>query len=111
MGVGDTEIDLTGLTVEYVTTEMRQGSIRVVVQATGQFDLSVSQGLGVVEIVIPKGMAVRIETDTGLAAREMPDELVKGEDLYTSPGFSGATNRVEIDASVGLGLLTVRYQD
>ncbi len=111
MAVGDSEITLTGLTMEGLKTDMGLGRIKVVLPATGRFRVSVSQGLGVVEIVIPKGMAVRIETDTGLAGRRMPDDLVKEEELYTSPGFADATDRVEIDAAVAMGMLTVRYQE
>ncbi len=111
MAVGDSEIDLTGLTMEFLKADMGLGRIKVVLPATGRFDLSISQGVGVVEIVIPKGMAVRIETDTALADRQMPDDLVKDEEFYTSPGYANATDRVEIDAAVAVGMLTVRYQE
>ncbi len=111
MAVGDSEIDLTGLTMEFLKADMGLGRIKVVLPATGRFDLSISQGVGVVEIVIPKGMAVRIETDTALAGRQMPDDLVKDEEFYTSPGYANATDRVEIEAAVAVGMLTVRYQE
>jgi Flp pilus assembly protein CpaB len=90
---------------------MGLGRLKVTLPATGQFAAKVSQGVGVVEIVIPKGMAVRIETDTALAGREMPGDLVKDEEVYTSPGYATADNRVEIEASVAIGLLKVRYQE
>jgi hypothetical protein len=111
MAVGNYELDLTGLAVESLHAEMGLGRIKVVLPATGRFDVSVSQGLGAVEIVVPKGMAVRIETDTALAGRRMPDDLVKEEEFYTSPGYADATNRAEIDAAVAMGMLTVRYQE
>jgi len=111
MAVGNSEIDLTDLTMEHLKADMGLGRIMVVLPATGRFDLSISQGLGLVEIVIPRGMAVRIETDTALAGRQIPDDLVKEEEFYTSPGYANATDRVEIDAAVAVGMLTVRYQE
>ena len=56
-------------------------------------------------------MAVRIQADTALAGRKLPSELVKQEEFYTSPGYASAENRVDIDAGVAIGLLTVRYQE
>jgi IS5 family transposase len=111
MGVGDHDLDLTGLVVEQLEVGAGMGRIKVTLPATGQFAANLSQGIGVVEIVVPKGMAVRIEADTALAVRELPDDLVKQEELYSSPGYATAENRVEIDAGVAIGLLTVRYQE
>ena len=111
LGVGNTELDLAGLDLEALSADMGVGRIKVILPATGKFKVQLSQGVGAVEIVIPKGMAVRIETDTALVARELPDDLVKQEDFYTSPGYAGAANQVEIDAGVAIGLLRVRYQE
>jgi hypothetical protein len=111
MAAGDNTLDLTGLTLEGLNAEMGVGRLKVTLPATGQFAAKVSQGVGVVEIVIPKGMAVRIETDTALAGRQMPDDLVKDEEVYSSPDYATAANRVEIEASVAIGLLKVRYQE
>jgi len=111
MAVGDSTLDLTGLTLEDLSAEMGVGRIKVTLPATGQFAAKVSQGVGVVEIVVPKGMAVRIETDTALADQQMPDDLVKNEEVYSSPGYATAANRAEIEASVAIGLLKVRYQE
>ncbi|NIV39273.1 MAG: hypothetical protein GWN58_60640, partial [Anaerolineae bacterium] len=111
MGVGNTELDLSGLDLEALSADMGVGRIKVVLPETGQFEAKLSQGVGIVEIVIPRGMAVRIEADTALAGRQLPDDLVKQEEYYTSPGYAGAANRVEIDAGVAIGMLTVRYQE
>ena len=111
MGVGDTDLDLTGLIIEELDAGMGMGRVKVVLPATGQFEARLSQGIGIVELVIPEGMAVRIEADTALAARELPDDLVKQEEFYTSPGYATAANRVEIDAGIAIGLLIVRYQE
>ena len=111
MGVGNTELDLAGLELEALSADMGMGRISVVLPATGQFKATLSQGIGIVEIIIPKGMAVRIEADTALVARELPDDLVKQEEFYTSAGYASAANRVEIDAGVAIGLLKVRYQE
>ena len=111
MAVGDSALDLTGLTLDDLNAEVGVGRLKVTLRATGQFAAKLSQGVGVVEIVIPAGMAVRIDTDTALAGRQVPDDLVKDEEVYSSPGYATAANRVEIEASVAIGLLKVRYQE
>lgn len=111
LAVGDAVLDLSKLSLEDLRVEMGVGHIKLTLPATGQFAASVSQGVGTLEIVIPKGMAVRIETDTALAVDHMPGDLVKQEEVYSSPGYSTAANRIEIDASVAIGVLTVRYQE
>ena len=111
MAVGDSALDLTGLTLDDLNAEMGVGRLKVTLPATGQFAAKLSQGVGVVEIVIPEGMAVRIQTDTAMAGRQMPDDLVKDEEVYSSPGYATAANRVEIEAGVAIGLLKVRYQE
>lgn len=111
IAVGDAELDLTGLTLEDLGASMGMGRIKVVLPATGQFAATISQGIGVVEVVIPEGMAVRIEPGTALAARQLPDDLVEQEGFFTSPGYATAANRVDLDAGVAIGMLIVRYQD
>ena len=111
MAVGDDQFNLTGLTIERLSADMGMGRILVTLPSTGRFSVTLSQGLGVIEIVIPEGMAVRIQADTAMAGREMPDDLVKDEEYYTSPGYDSADDRVEIDATVAMGLLKVRYQE
>lgn len=111
MAVGDDQFDLTGLTIERLSADMGMGRILVTLPSTGRFSVTLSQGLGVIEIVIPEGMAVRIQADTAMAGRQMPGGLVKNEEYYTSPGYDSADNRVEIEATVAMGLLKVRYQE
>jgi hypothetical protein len=111
MAVGDIQLDLTGLTMDELSAETGMGRIRVTLPATGRFAAHLSQGLGIVEIVIPEGMAVRIKAGTAMAGRRMPDNLVQEGEFYTSPGYATAANRAEIDAGVAMGLLTVRYQE
>jgi hypothetical protein len=111
MGVGNTELDLTGLAMEGLNAGAGMGRVKVILPATGQFAVELSQGIGVLEIVIPTGMAVRIEADAALVVRQIPDDLEEQEEFYTSPGYATAANRVEIDAGVAIGLLTVRYQE
>jgi hypothetical protein len=111
LAVGDDRFDLTGLAIESLSADMGMGRILVTLPETGRFSAKLSQGLGVLEIVVPMGMAVRIQTDTALAGRQIPDDLVKAEEFYTSPGYDSAEDRVEIDAAVAMGLLKVRYQE
>jgi len=42
---------------------------------------------------------VRIRVDTGLAASQLPAGYQRRDDIYTSPGYATAENRVDLEVS------------
>jgi hypothetical protein len=56
-------------------------------------------------------MAVRIAVDTGIAGRQLPPEYERHDDVYVSPGFESADNRVELEVSQAIGNVTIRYPE
>ena len=58
-------------------------------------------------IVIPDGLKARIHADSGLAVRVMPDGYRRDGDVYTSPGYDSAEDRVDLTVSQAIGLLEV----
>jgi len=62
----------------------------------------------VVVVIIPTGMAARIRVDTGLAVSDLPDSYRQRDDVYTSPGYSSADDRVDLEISQAIGKVTIR---
>jgi hypothetical protein len=112
LAVGQTELDLSGLNLDALDTSMGMGQIEVILPEQGRAQAKIGQGLGVVVVTIPRGMAVRINAGTAMVVRDLPDDYQKqGDNVYTSPGYATAQDRVDLDVSLAIGLLTVRYAD
>ncbi len=76
----------------------------------GQSELDLDVGVGSVEIIIPRGLAVRIEGDDdwfssfdfhGLDVDQIDD------DVWESPGFDNAPDRLEIRVDVSMGSVDI----
>jgi hypothetical protein len=53
-------------------------------------------------------MKVRVQVDTGLAGRQLPAGYRRAEDVYTSPGYAGADDRIDLEVSQAIGNVSIR---
>ena len=94
-GVGSFDIDLRG---EY----------------NGESRVDIEIGLGSAEIIVPKGLPVRIETEGGnwLSSIEFHNEDLDeiDDDLFESPDFDDAEDRLVISVEVGLGSVDIYWK-
>jgi len=54
-------------------------------------------------------LAARIRVDTGLAGSQLPGNYQRQDDVYTSPGYGSAENRVDLEVSQAIGNVMVRH--
>ena len=112
LAFGVKELDLTGLTLDELNSSMALGHTKVILPDEGRAEAHISGALGVIEVIIPKETAVRLHAGTALVPRLVPEDFQKQEnDVYLSPGYASAENRVNLDVSLAIGLLTVRYAE
>jgi hypothetical protein len=109
LGVGQSDIDLTGLTVSNLAVSMGVGQTTVTLPDDGRFQAKIEGAIGQTVVVIPAGLAARIRVDTGLAGRQLPDAYQRRDDVYTSPGYESADNRVDLEVSQAIGNITIRH--
>jgi predicted membrane protein len=84
----------------------------VILPAEGRYEAHISQAMGVIEIGVPKGLGVRLNAGTAMVLRQLPGDFQKQSDnVYLSPDYTAADSRVDLDVSLAIGLLTVRYLD
>jgi hypothetical protein len=107
-GVGRSDIDLTDLTISDLEVDMGIGLTHLTLPSQGRLDARVDGAIGNTVIVIPRGMEARIQFDTGLAARQAPQGYRQQDDVYVSPGYAGAENRVDLKVSQAIGNVTVQ---
>ena len=108
LGVGLANIDLTGLAVDDLVMSMGIGRTTITLPEEGRFNAKLEGAIGETVIVIPAGMAARIRVDTGLSVRDLPDSYQQQGDVYTSPGYASADDRVDLEVSQAIGRVTIR---
>jgi hypothetical protein len=107
-GVGQADMDLTGLTVSNLKVSMGVGQTKVTLPDQGRFQATIDSAIGETIVVIPAGMAARIHVDTGLAVSDLPDGYQQRDDVYTSPGYASADDHVDLEVSQAIGKITIR---
>jgi len=108
LGVGLADVDLTGLTVSDLKVSMGLGRTTVTLPDEGSFYAKIDGAIGETVVVIPAGMAARIRVDTGLAVSDLPDGYRQRDDVYTSPDYDSADDRVDLEVDQAIGRVTVR---
>lgn len=133
-GVGEADLDLSGLRLTALDVNTGVGEIDLVLPAAGGYTAAVNGGVGEVRITItesapltldinggvgavvvdvPDETAVRLEADTGLGGVTAPGWLhqISGDDdngVWESDGYSTADSRITITFNGGIGGFTIR---
>jgi hypothetical protein len=107
-GVGWADIDLTDLTVDDLEVSMGIGRTTVTLPDEGRFQAKIDSSIGETVVVIPAGMAARIRVGTGLAVSDLPDGYQRRDDVYTSPDYASADDRVDLEVDQAIGMITIR---
>lgn len=106
-GVGNAVIDLSQLAITNLRMETGVGSTTVTLPATGRFSAQINQGIGKIALIVPEGMALRLQGDTGIGSFDVPAGYRHSGNVYTSPGYDTATDRIDLKVSGGIGNVSV----
>jgi hypothetical protein len=107
---GQQDLNLTGLELSELRTSGALGLAKVILPAEGRYQANISQAMGVIEIGIPRGLGVRLNAGTAMVVRQLPGDFQQQDgNVYLSPGYATAENQVDLDVSLAIGLVTVRY--
>jgi hypothetical protein len=107
-GVGETALDLTGITLNSLQVKAGVGSVKIVLPDQGIFEVSIDAGVGSIDLTVPRGLEARIEYDGGLSSLNVPDRFSKKSDrVWETDGYSGATNHTQIKVNAGIGEVNI----
>lgn len=109
LGAGNIDLDLTNLNLSNLETDMGVGKTSITLPKSGRFRGKIEGAIGQIEIIVPRGAALRVKADTGLATANVPQDFVKNGDFYSSPAYNTATSRIDLDASQAIGNILIRY--
>jgi len=107
-GAGSTQLDLSGLQLSALKINVGVGQTMVTLPATGNFDVGIDGAIGQIVINVPKGMAVRIRSNTALANLSVPGGYERSDRVYTSPGYESAENRANLTIGMAIGNVSIR---
>jgi len=104
-------LDLTGAKAGRVEVRSGQGSIDATLpEPEGLLALTIAGGAGSVAVHAPDGVPVRLNLDAGAGSAALDDDRRSGLGAGTSlesPGWTGTGDRIEVDATSGVGTATV----
>jgi hypothetical protein len=107
-GVGTSELDLRSLNLSGLTIDSGVGQTTVHMPAQGQISGTINGGVGELIIQIPDGLPARIDVRTGLGNSQIGGDFVRDGNVYTSPGYETAVDRLDLELRAGVGQVTVR---
>ena len=111
MGAGETDVDLTGMTIDRARVNIGAGSTTVRLPAEGRFEAQIDGGVGSVTILLPRAMAVRVQAHTALVDLDLPADFVQDGDNYRSPNITGADSIVDLNLNLAIGRVAIKYVD
>jgi hypothetical protein len=108
-GASEARLDLAGLRLTDLVLKTGASSTTVVLPASAGFTkVWIESGVASVDIRVPQGVAARIRAQGGLSAVSVDEaRFPRQGDLYQSPDFDSATNKVEIGIQSGVGSVKV----
>lgn len=109
-GAADMDWDLRDLQVTSLDVDTGAASMELVMPArAGQTQARIDGGAASITITIPEGVAARIRSDSGLSSIDVDTRrFPRAGDVWESPDFGAAANRVEIELHLGASSVTVR---
>lgn len=107
-GVGTADIDLSQLKVTSLDANLGVGKTTITTPASGHVQGRINAGIGEVLVVVPSGMGVRLQADSGLGGLNVPPSYIKQGNLYVSPDYATAQNKLDLTVKGGIGKLTIQ---
>jgi hypothetical protein len=107
-GIGASNLNLRDVRATDLDVKTGIGKTELTTPSSGVVGATVDGGIGEVVITIPRGMAARTRVSTGIGGVDVFGDYIRDGNVYTSPGFDRAANRIELSVNAGIGKITVR---
>jgi hypothetical protein len=107
-GVGDAAINLERMDLTGLKLKVGVGRMTVVLPIRGDFSARVDGGVGDLVVKVPKGMELRVHASSGIGQPSMPPGYRRDGDVYYSPGYEDADNRIDLTLDQGIGRIVIQ---
>lgn len=109
-GVGQARFDLQNVRLSSLTMQAGVGSVTATLPDSGVYQASFKAGVGATTITIPSNVAARVTVKTGLGSVRVDGTFEHSGDVYQTPGYASASDRVDLRVEGGLGQITVTHR-
>ncbi len=109
-GAANVKLDTRDLKVTQLDLNVGAASAEITLPAkAGDVSSTIKAGAADITIIVPEGVAAKIKKHTGVSSFAIDaGRFPLSSDVYVSPDFDTAKNRVTIDLSVGAATVTIR---
>lgn len=107
MAMGDTRLDLRGLTVKEVYCETSTGRSEIYTANTKDAEYHVSGATGEIVIRVPKGAAVIVTVNNAIGAVSVPDGYLRENGSYHSPAYTDNNPAIKVFVDLPIGALRI----
>lgn len=109
-GASENIIDLSKLMISNLKISSGASSTRVILpEKNSNGKAQVNAGAASMDIAIPEGVAARIHTQGALSSVSVNTvRFPKTQGYFQSPDYETSTNRVDLEAEIGVGSLVIR---
>lgn len=108
--VGDLKLDLADLRLKSLSLGGGVGDATVDLPGGG-YAAKLHTNVGDLAFSVPRGAAVRVRVDTGVGDFRAPEGFSRDGDLYTSPGYAEARDRIDLTVSSGVGDIELKERE
>jgi hypothetical protein len=106
-GVGEARLDLARLQLSGLTVRGGVGQLFVTLPDQGGFSATIEGGISETVVRVPAGLGVRVRVSTGAGSFQLPPGYERQGDIYTSPGYDAAAEKIELVMQAGVGRIIV----
>lgn len=110
-GVGHATMDLSELRLERLSLDTGVGAVNLTLPRSGRFEADLDTGVGSVTVRLPRSLAARVTVDRGVGSVSVPAGFSRDGDVYHSPGYASATDRVDLKLNSGVGSVNIVHVD
>lgn len=108
-GVSEMNLNLEGLRIPNLSIETGASRATIVLPAQGRTNAKIEGGAARIDVTVPQQVAARITIEGGPNQIQIDEQRFPRQgDVYQSPGFEAATDRVTLRIEVGATRLTVQ---
>ena len=112
-GATSLDADLSDVPVRRLTIKTGASSAKVklgqVPSTATSTDVSIKAGVSSIEVLVPRGAAVRVDTHNGLSATDVDSSFTgMGAGVWQSPGYDSASKTINVNVESGISSISVR---
>ncbi len=110
IGAGAMDVDIRHLQLETLTVNTAVGRTEVLLPERGRYTAHVSGAIGQIVIVVPRGVGVRVDTDTALVDVDLPEGFLDSGNVYESTDYDSSDNRVDLSVDLAMGNVVISQE-